>query len=102
MVNNLIFDGVVREKTPTRMYLDEAGRRHQECTILVETDDEYPQQLAVRLADEEEPNAPELGEAVRCYLYLRAHKAVNGIWYNEIIAYGIVKESYGLTKVKET
>lgn len=88
-MNSIIIEGVVIEKTPTTEFTDKAGRTHTENHLLVETEEMYPQQIAVRLMDDLEKNSPMVGSKVRCYLNFRVSKGTTGKWFNDIKAWRI-------------
>ncbi len=89
MTTNLIFEGVVIDKTPETPFTDKNGTLHNECTILVETVEDYPQRLAIRLLDAECANAPSVGRNVRCYLSCRVSTGTTGKWFNNLKAFKI-------------
>ena len=89
-MSNLIYEGVVLERTKPSDFTDKSGRVHTECTILVETtDEEYPQQMAIRLMDLVCANAPDVGKRVRCTLKCRVNSRTSGRWFNDIKAWRV-------------
>ncbi len=88
-MSNFVFEGVVREKTPTVEFTGKNGQMHTECYILVETIEMYPQQIAVRLTDDLEKNSPMVGHKVHCYLNFRVGTGGSGRWFNEIKAWRV-------------
>ncbi len=90
MTTDLIYEGVVLEKTPEMSFSDKNGTLHKECTLLVETVEKYPQRLAIRLLDTECATAPSVGKNVRCYLSCRVSAGASGKWFNNIKAWRVV------------
>ena len=88
-MNEMIFEGVVVDKTPSVSFTDRNGTMHNECTIMVETEEMYPQRLAIRLLDALCADAPNAGKKVRCYLRCRVSTGNTGKWFNDIKAWRI-------------
>ena len=88
-MNDQIFEGVVIDKTPTADFTDKSGRTHTECYILVESQEMYPQRVAVQLTDDLEKHSPMVGHRVRCHLNYRISTGTSGKWFNEIKAWRV-------------
>ena len=88
-MQDIIIEGVVREKTPTAEFTGKNGRIHTECEILIETIEMYPQHIAVRLMDDLEQKSPAIGQKVSCYLKFRVSTGASGKWFNDIKAWRV-------------
>ena len=89
-MESIFIDGVVINKTAPISYTGQNNVMHNQCEILLETQqEEFPQRLAVRLVDDKCANAPELYQRVRCYLRFRVGNGNTGKWFNDIKAWKV-------------
>ncbi len=88
-MSNLIYEGVVIDKTPRDSYTDINKTMHDFCEIVVQSEEEYPQRLCITLIDDKCANAPEINQRVRCYLKCKAGKSELGKWFNHIKAWKV-------------
>ena len=97
-MNNFIIEGIVREVSERREFESRDGARHTVRTIVVETEEMYPQTAALHLIDVAEDVLPEIGAHVQCHVTLRARfitKEENGktkkIWFTDLKAWRVTK-----------
>ena len=90
-MTDFLIEGVVIEKTPEVSFTDKSERMHTECMILIETEEMYPQRLAIKLLDKLCAEAPSVGKKVKCYLSFSASQGSTGQWFNHIKAWRVVE-----------
>lgn len=88
-MNEILYEGIVREISQPRSFESKDGRSHTERTLLVETDEEYPQTCAVRTVDAVAMQMYALGCRVRCHLKMRATQGKSGVWFTEVKAWRV-------------
>lgn len=88
-MNNLIFEGIIIRIGDERTFTANNGSNHVERTIVVETEEQYPQRAAIRVIDQNAQKDFEIGKRVRCWLTLKANESDTGKWFNDIKAWRI-------------
>ena len=88
-MENNIFEGVIIAITNPEPFTSTNGSSHIERTIVVETEEMYPQRAAIRVIDSNAQMDFQIGQHVRCYLQFRANQGSTGRWFNDLKAWRI-------------
>ena len=83
------FEGRVTFVGDLKSYQGRDGSDHVERTVVVETDDRYPESAAFRLRDNLAKSYFAAGMAVSVSFELRAQQGKSGLYFNELNAWNI-------------
>lgn len=88
-MESIIIEGVIKTITPAENFTAKDGTIHTEKNLVVETEERYPQSVAIRVIDKNAMDDYQIGERIRCNVDLRAAQGQSGRWFNTIRAWKI-------------
>ena len=92
-MENIIFQGVIKKVTEPEPFTFSDGTTHTGRTLVVETEEQFPQSAAISLIDQNAMKDFHVGEKVKCWLDFKANNFISKdgkeLWSNRLKAWRI-------------